>query len=160
MSLKNLDRDMHWIEPGSGSISWPTTSGTLNSSGVVNQDVGYAYSSATTHSSATGTYVGVMIQQPTGEATPYRVKMRSNTNTFLAIGYATTQTGSDDTVSNVQLLPFNNNQVDDIFVIVESSPTSPVFFGLRTPGTSTSVTFQISVQRLNITPPRYASVVS
>jgi hypothetical protein len=162
----NLQRDMVYFDIGQSTIVWPTTSNRLNSSGVVNQDIGQLYVNGTTDATATNQRTGVLIQQPAGERTPYRLKLFVETtgSPTLEIGYATTQTGTDDTVTSGTMMPLIGDgeyfYLDEIICLDASDQTNPVYFSVRTSSTSTFFRIFMSVQRLNTVVPRFASTVS
>ena len=64
MNIINLQRDQCWVDPEATGLTFPTVSSRANSDGVVNSVVGRMVVNNTTDASATGTSVGVMIQQP------------------------------------------------------------------------------------------------
>ena len=166
-SPKNLQRDMMWLDPSQATVVWPTTTSKINSSGVVNQDKGFQAWNAVTDGSAVDTMIGVLMQQPTGENTAYRVKAMIQTGTvpLFRVGYMSGSiTGTNDSIGNSVLIPCPGNTqrwwIDEVVCLEATNGSDPVFFACRAPGTSISVQGVISVQRLNVAPPRYASVVS
>jgi hypothetical protein len=161
-SLNNLQRDQFWIDPSNASVSFPTVSSRLSTDGTVYQDVGYLYVNATSDASATNQMIGVMIQQPSGENTPYRIKAyTSSSQGSWTIGYASTTTGTNDTVSSQVIIPITSDRVlDEVINIKSSSGSDPLFFGLATSATSVAYSIMLSVQRLNVAPPRFSSAVS
>lgn len=161
-NLVNLQRDMRFVMTSGLSVAFPTTTNKLNSDGVVYSDVGTLRFNTVSSSAATQ-YIGVMMQQPTGEKTPYRVKgyLRGTGTSQWVVGFADTQTGTNDTVSNVTNLGAGVIiEVDEIVCMEESSGAIPLFFGFVVGAPSASFSGQMSVQRLNVVPPRFSSIVS
>jgi hypothetical protein len=162
-NLVNLQRDQLWFQTSS-NISWPSTIGRLNSSGIVNDNLATYYGSSTT--STTQTNLGVMIQQPTGENTPYRVKLYalSSSGVYLRVGYATTQTGTNDTIGDSEVIPVpkfgSAAYLDEVINVEATSGADPLFFAVYSSGSGIAIDIALSVQRLNVTVPRYSSVVS
>ena len=164
MNLSNLQRDQFWAEPGITPIAWSTTVNRGNSDGVVHTDVGRLYTAATAPAIA-NSMVGIHMQQPAGENTPYRVKVYSQVgfSISLCVGYNQgSVTGSNDTISDQIFLPIDGVGVfDEIINIKASSNDDPIYFGVYTAiGSSVFLTTSMSVQRLNTVPPRFAAVVS
>ena len=164
MNLDNLQRDQFWCEPGITFIPWSTTANRGNSDGIVHTDVGRLQTAASAPAIA-NSMVGVHMQQPVGENTPYRVKAYCNVgfSMSLCIGYNQgTVTGTNDTISDQLFLPIEGvGIVDEIVNVKASSNDDPIYFGIYTAvGSSVFLTVALSVQRLNTVPPRYASVVS
>jgi hypothetical protein len=162
-NLVNLQRDQLWLPDANTSLTWPTVSNGANSDGVVYQDVGMAYIWATTDASATNARCGVMMQQPTGENTPYRVKIYSNQNVYVMFAYCTTTTGTNDTIYKQKGLHIAGTQgevFDEVVNIEASSGSDPLFIGVQALSTSQFINAVISVQRLNVATPTFASTVS
>jgi hypothetical protein len=157
-NLVNLQRDQLWLDNTLGSITFPSIGGNANSDGIVYNDI--AYGQINSNSGSVVGYVGVMIQQPDGENTPYRVKIHHNgAADRVAIGYATTQTGTNDSLTQVRIIP-NDGIFDEVVNIAASSGSNPLFIGLYCSQTSTMHHGIISVQRLNVAPPSYQAAVS
>jgi hypothetical protein len=159
-NLVNLQRDMLFITPSGSNTgaTWGSTSTRNYSNGTVYTDVAEVFINSVTHSSATGVANGIMIQQPRGERTPYRIKAYTSQATYIRIAYNTTQTGTDTYTDFVQLRC--ENEFDDIICLDDSNGSNPVFVGFTSPAASTAVQFALSVQRLNTVAPRFASTVS
>ena len=163
-AVGNLTRDMFWLKPGLSPVTFSTTSGRLNSDGLVQQTKGIM----TVGSSSGGSNrrAGLMMDQPEGIDTPYRVQVYSRVTPdysykyYLAIGYATTQTGTNDTIANEILIPIpNSGHLDEIFAIEGADQPYPIYFAIRS---SDSIVYNavISVQKLNEVHPQYQSTVS
>jgi hypothetical protein len=165
-NLVNLQRDMNFVTLSQSALSWPSTANRLNSDGTVYTDMATANINGTTDASAAGTHCGIMITQPTGDRTPYRVQcsVYGSTAWYLSIGYATSTTGTNDTISGVQYIPgqagSRTMKIDEIICLDGSSGSDPVFFAIYSAGTSVTYTGHLSVQRLNTVPPTFAAATS
>jgi hypothetical protein len=160
-NAKNLARDMLWFNPDLANLTWPTTTNRANAN-VGNTDKAIATCSSSTDASATSQMLGIQITQPEGENTPYRVKIKVATSAtiYAVVGYASSSTGTNDTLSSYRRIPLINGELDEVVTLIEKSGSEPAFFGLITDSTSTNVVASISVQRLNVVPPTYAATVS
>jgi hypothetical protein len=154
----NMVRDMFWCKPGLSTVSFATVSGRLNSDGIVNQDKGMMVINGTPTVNAAR--AAIMMDQPEDHNTPYRVQLYTNSTAYrFVIGYATTQTGTNDTVANEILLPIPDTMhIDEIFAVEGANQPYPIYFGLRSITASSSVTAILSVQKLNEVHPQSSSL--
>jgi hypothetical protein len=161
-NLVNLQRDMVWCSPGATAVTWPTVNNAVNSDGVVHQDAASIVVASTSDASASGTRVGIFLQQPQGERTPYRVRAWTSQGNIFNISYANgSVTGTNDAIqSGSVLISANSRQLDEIFCVDATSGNDPIFFGFTSSGTSIYQYVFMSVQRLNVAPPNYQSAVS
>ena len=162
-AIGNMTRDMFWLKPGLSATPFSTVNGRLTTDGIVQQDKGYLYVSGT--ASAADRRAGLMMAQPESIDTPYRVQCYvqatlRNFNFWLAIGYATTQTGTNDTIANEILIPMpSGSHIDEIFAIEGAEQPYPLYFALRT-SQSATIYAAMSVQKLNEVHPQFQSTVS
>jgi hypothetical protein len=158
-NVNNLQRDMLWSNQSTTGMTWPSTSSRTNSDGVVNENVGTMHSASTTHSSATNTSIGIMMAPPDTDEdyVAYKVKVSTSLATQLHLAKATSQSGTDDTYSDSQFIPLQAGEYEEVISILTDGHTEPLFFGVRSPGTSTFIYVNMSVQRLNTAPPNFQS---
>lgn len=184
--IVNLSRDAIHVpySVGDAGISLATQSAMsgvnalLNSDGVVRDAVAYAqieHASTYTISTLNKRCAGVLMRAPASDNTPYRVKAYAQTGqgndvSFgIVLGIApTSPTGSDDTLTNVDYIPFDG-KFDDLIMVPNLDDgdvdyDKAIAFGIycysETGISSQHIFGHLSVQRLATRPPTFAQSVS
>lgn len=186
-SAKNIQRDAIWINPDSSDDRGWSNNSLLSAQQFLcsgDPTVKYDYACVQTNpvvqvsvTVANQKAVGVFMQQPIGDNTPYRIHAacnvsgvaRTNTNTCIGIGYGpATLTGASDTIVDPYYLPFY--ETFDGLVMIPSLPAGDpledraLCFAICLRGgfaiQSEYVTAHISVQRLSVKPPTMHNAVA
>lgn len=183
---KNIQRDGIFADPDSAKFTFSTVNAAnvgnilLNGPTAVNMDFASIACDVTDAITVTGSEkcaMGLYINGPIGDRTPYRVKATLKaggtapevSNALLAIGFAPSSiTGSDDIIVLPVYIPFKE-EFDDI-IIVESQISGDTFFGralaiavvLQPSSTITtkSIYATLSVQNLGVKPPTMQNAIS
>lgn len=176
-NLINLQRDMFHVKVPSEQSALVYSNETVlgqnslnaKSDGVVYTDIGYA-KSFDQQAVTAGNWVsmGVVMQPPILEATPYRIKAYCNEGAAVVIGYVVSAfTGNNDAVSDIMVFPLNGGVFDDIVLITPepvggADDDKPIYFGIAQGELSSQAgtLASISVQRMSVAPPQYSSSVS
>lgn len=184
-SAKNVQRDCTWIEPKTADeLTWPTASApdaatiTANAKTATHVDKANAYTRATaTIAAGTLEVIGVYMNPPEGDNTPYRVKAsvvadgvgKTTTAPMIVIGYGpASPTGSNDSIDEPYLIPFTED-CDDIFMVPaldsgDGNYGNPLFIGVGMMALSAisglNVVAHISVQHMGVKPPTMQMAVS
>lgn len=172
----NLQRDQLHVDNLVTPTNFPAAvvkGASINVSGdpTVYQDVASAYAVGGSVTVAAGSWTGIgcYIQQPTLDSIPYRVKAYAGENqkekyVFIGVG-SLAPTGTGDTVNRVIAFPFRTHFDDCILYKVldpqDAVYPNPVVIGVAFgEATTAQQDCFISVQRLGVAPPQYASIVS
>ena len=183
--LQNFLRDMVHARPGQAVAGFPAAAAVsstcpMNSSGVVNQTAGSQHNPYFTQGNIGWNLwhaSGVLMSQPVVDDTPYRVKAYVAgvaTRIHIIVGYApAAPTGVNDAITNVVPYPaaeYSDVGREGVFDEVILMPGlqsghpdfgKPIAFGVAISTLATShVAFNISVQNLAKTAPKYASSMS
>lgn len=182
MSLTNIKRDGFHLEvKNTNESAWSSTFVTTADTALINAgdpSVKDEFASARADmtsgvsvAAASWKGIGCYISPPGVDMTPYRVKayamnLYGTADFRLVIGYAPASiTGTDDTLSPINVLPFGYN-FDDIIMVPALPAGDPLegralAFGLMLGETATSVIYAaLSVQKLSVAPPAFAQAVS
>jgi hypothetical protein len=163
MNLKNISRDSYWIDDVSSVKAWSTSGlGYTNSDGVVHDEVASIKSNGP---STALNMVGIFMNYNDSDNCPYRVKayVPVTDNLYLFVGYGPASiTGTNDLIPEYRQFHLIG-EMDEIFMMpkLESSDTyyqRPVFFGIHT-DTGSQVHVNLSVQKLDVSPPQFAMAV-
>lgn len=186
-SPKNIQRDGHWTEPKTANdTTWAADELIANTTAKVNGPSAVSVDKANVHGDNVNTYsiaaneqrcIGVFIQEPDGDNTPYRVKASANvvgqsqddTDMAILVGYAPASiTGTDDVIEDVYYIPFYG-EFDDLIVVPTLVSGDPFYdralcFGIAIQSeagiTTKRLLGHLSVQRLATKPPTMAQAVS
>lgn len=187
MNLVNLLRDQTFCSPGTAQVSpgatttaISTNTVTINSDGVVNQTNGFVWGAdqrLTATSFTTWYGVGLMMQYPIVDATPYRLKGYVSARDCIAsffLGYApSSPTGTGDLITKIIASPLTSfdmqehGKIDDIVTIPslpESDPDygKPIAFGFAfvNPTSNAILHYSLQVQNMANTSPQFAASMS
>ena len=175
MNITNLTRDCIWSAFNSKDIANDATIGggslLINSSGLVSLSTAFVSSSQASVSVAANNFagIGVAMEGPRTEYVPYRVicKAVTDKSNLLTIWKGTLDalTGTNDALT--QLVPLGRADAFDGIVMVPPLATTdpdygkPIGFAVAAHQTSGDrVQAALSVQRLSVNPPQFATAVS
>ena len=186
-SPKNIQRDGIWCLPKTSAIQpWSTAflvgaaTGLMSGPAAVNPDVGFVQSSHTDGQSLSINElvaIGVYLDPPQDDSTPYRVKasvflMAENaieSNGVLMLGYGpASPTGTDDVIDEPYYIPFGQ-KLDELLLVQTLDSSDPnygrplAFAVCATSGSTTTnqdILAHISVQNLGTKPPTMINAVS
>ena len=180
-SAKNIQRDGYWVNPKTSSdIGWSNDTALTSTAPVANLLTTKQTAKACVQSNATAVtqaidtqkIIGVLMQEPIADNTPYRIQAgacvvgQSHTidNFAIVIGYApASPTGTNDTIEDPFYIPFRHSF--DGMVIVPHLESGDTYFGralfvgiahqagLAISPTALHIKASLSVQRLGTTPP-------
>jgi hypothetical protein len=163
MNLKNISRDSFWIKSMAQAdrigFSTDNVNITFNSSGTVNA-VSEGIVTVGNSSGSNKRGVGIMMDPPTEEIVPYRVKVRTGEAAQLAIGYApVTPSGTDDLITEPLVIKFSG-YLDEIFMIPYNSsyPGRALVFAIIAEA-QTLYYCGMSVQKLDVVPNQFGLAV-
>lgn len=183
----NIQRDATWIIPDDtvDLTAWPSATNLntgqvfANAKTAVHPDVGSCQiRRQMTLAQDQLECVGVYMDPPRGDNTPYRVKANltmvgmSGTicNGAIVVGYAPASiTGSDDIIDNVNIITFDQEPYDDVIMVPpldsgDSNYGRPLFFGVAhlagQAATNIYAFAYLSVQNLAIKPPTMQNAIS
>ena len=184
---KNIQRDGLWTKPDSsedlsfGASVLVSAAPQVNSDGAVHVDYAQAHSIRTATFTTSGVdhcrCMGVLMQPPDGDNTPYRVKASAHIQSLadysewhaIVVGYApASPTGSNDQVAQSYWIPFKKH-FDDLIMVPALDSGDPnfgralVIAVAMCPGpaiTNYTAQAQLSVQNLGIKPPTMQNAVS
>lgn len=186
MSKVNVQRDGYYTHPDENVDvqTWSSTrvfgayEARSNSDGTTYYDFGFAQGDPEAGYSITANQyiaVGVIMQGPTGDRTPYRVQaycdiMEETYSTYkglVIVGWApSSPTGSDDQIEQARYFPFVG-KFDELLIIEPHETTyanRALYFAVAaySPGgvTSKNIAGSISVQNMGVKPPTMQNAVS
>lgn len=184
-NLWNLLRDLNHANPGGYQPGFSTqnimgSTIKMNSSAIVNQDIGSAFNPYYLSAAVSGNNywrgAGLLMSAPVVDKTPYRIKAYCITRTahgFVFAGYApASPTGTNDTITSVVSWPIScidSNEVgmfDEVVLmpgLQQGDPDfgKPIAFGIACQNNQNAVIrFNISVQNLAKTAPQFAASMS
>lgn len=180
-SPRNIRRDAIWTNPRtSDDVLFGTesllsdTSPLANSSGQVNARYGCVQSDVSSNVSITAArreIIGVLMNAPVADTTPYRIHASSSIDgssatvhaSSIIIGYApASPTGTDDIIEDIYRIPFRTISFDNVVMVpaLESGDTyfgRALFIGISIDATvaivNVNVQAHISVQNLGVGAP-------
>jgi hypothetical protein len=170
MSLTNIQRDsLHVAElVNTAQVPWSTTADTYSSDGSVYDAQANVKPTATAIATSGSHYLGLNMSPPTLDRIPYRVKayVPSDIESVLMLAYAPTSiTGTNDALSQFNLIPFNG-KFDDVIMIHAHDSTHtyyerPIVFAIGVKNENgNTIRGWLSVQNLAVSPPSFAMGVS
>lgn len=163
--IVNLDPSADLAYPAGTAIS---TTVPQTSSGTVNQVRGFARATPGQAGPSAGNFagIGVLMEYPTTDETPYRVKAYcGQSEAWVYVGYAPSSPTGSDNINSAVLLPMNY-EFDDVLLLPVLGSAHPFFeraiaigiaIGDQNTGNTEAI---ISVQKLSVAAPQYASAHS
>ena len=145
MTAVNIQRDGNWVKPETASnVAWSSQSALANTTFLmsgptaVNVDKGTVQAAEGTYTVSAGNQeaIGVFMQAPVSDNTPYRVQASGRVLGFkdydegwaIGIGYAPASiTGSDDSIEDPMYIPFHRSF--DGLIMVPALESGDTFYG-------------------------------
>jgi hypothetical protein len=169
MNLTNIDRDSFWVPSlyFSEKLGFSTSANQMVTTGVVNQGFAGCESDSTAIATASFTAVGVLMQQPVDDYTPYRIKARcqAGKDSYVLIGYAPASPTGDDAWTQGNYFAFDG-EFDDI-VNINPEGVGDTYYGralmigvAMASENGNVVRARLSVQDLGVSPGPFAKAVS